>query len=244
MRYVPPQGTAANMPPGWSPPPNWAPPQGWGPPQNWAPPAGWAPPRRWAPPAGWGPGWTPAGRSMDRSRLLPTLLVALVIVAVVGGGIAVDASITAPSAGTLIVNGTVSVTAAPGWVEVTSDDPSFTGVELRKANAILTAQVDATDYTRDSATLLASERPSLDAEVAQISYGDPATTMIGGHDTTSVVFEATVASGSQSGVVDGELICMVVDGNAVVILVAASQGHFDAVSDDVTAMLRTVKATQ
>jgi len=175
---------------------------------------------------------------MDRSRLLPTLLVALVIVAVVGGGIAVDASITAPSAGTLIVNGTVSVTAAPGWVEVTSDDPSFTGVELRKANAILTAQVDATDYTRDSATLLASERPSLDAEVAQISYGDPATTMIGGH------FEATVASGSQSGVVDGELICMVVDGNAVVILVAASQGHFDAVSDDVTAMLRSLRAVR
>jgi hypothetical protein len=181
---------------------------------------------------------------MDRSRLLPTLLVALVIVAVVGGGIAADAAITAPSAGTLIVNGTVSVTAAPGWVKATSDDPSFGGVERRKANAVLTAEVDATGYASDSATLLASERPSLDAEVAQISYGEPGTTTLGGHDATSVVFEATVSSGSQSGVVDGELICMVVDGNAVVVLVAASQGHLDAVSDDVTAMLRSLRAVQ
>ena len=33
-------------------------------------------------------------------------------------------------------------------------------------------------------------------------------------------------------------------GLAVVILVAASQGHFDAVSDDVTAMLRSLRAVR
>jgi hypothetical protein len=33
---------------------------------------------------------------------------------------------------------------------------------------------------------------------------------------------------------------MVVDGNAVVILVASQQGHLDPVIDDVTAMLRSV----
>ena len=55
-----------------------------------------------------------------------------------------------------------------------------------------------------------------------------------------MVFEATVTSGGQSGVIDGELVCMVVDGNAVVILVAAGQGHLDPVIDDVTAMLDSV----
>jgi hypothetical protein len=170
------------------------------------------------------------------------MLVALIIAAVVLGGIGVDGAIAAPSAGTVVVGGTVTLTAAPGWVEVASDDPSFTGVELRKANAVLTAEVAASDYTGDSASLLESQKSSLDDEVAQASYGDPQTTSINGHDTSFMVFEATVTSGGHSGVIDGELVCMVVGGNAVVVLVAAGQGHLDPVVDDVTAMLRSVSA--
>jgi hypothetical protein len=54
------------------------------------------------------------------------------------------------------------------------------------------------------------------------------------------MFEATVVSGQQSGIVDGELVCMVVDGNAVVLMVAAPQGDLDPVIDDVSAMLVSV----
>jgi hypothetical protein len=166
--------------------------------------------------------------------------VAFIIAAVVLGGLGVDSAIAAPSAGTVVVGGPVTLTAASGWVEVAADDASFTGVELRKANAILTAEVAGSDYAGDSASLLQTQKESLDGEVAQASYGDFQTTSINGHATSFVVFEATVTSGGQSGVIDGELVCMVVDGNAVVVLVAAGQGHLDPVIDDVTAMLDSV----
>jgi hypothetical protein len=169
--------------------------------------------------------------------------VALIIATVVLGGIAVDGGIAAPSAGTLVVGGPVTLTAAPGWVKEPSDDPTFTGIELRKANAMLTAEVDASDYAGGSASLLGTQKESLDTQVAQASYGDVQATSINGHDTSYIVFEATVTSGGRSGVIDGELVCMVVDGNAVVILVAAGQGHLDPVIDDVTAMLDSVRVT-
>jgi hypothetical protein len=196
------------------------------PPPAWTPPPGWVPPRR-------SPGF-------NWSRLPATLLVAFIIAAVVLGGLGVDSAIAAPSAGTVVVGGPVTLTAASGWVEVAADDASFTGVELRKANAILTAEVAGSDYAGDSASLLQTQKESLDGEVAQASYGDFQTTSINGHATSFVVFEATVTSGGQSGVIDGELVCMVVDGNAVVVLVAAGQGHLDPVIDDVTAMLDSV----
>jgi hypothetical protein len=206
------------------------------------------PPSAWAPPPGWSgyPGWVPPRRSpgFNWSRLPATLFVAAVIAAVVLGGIGVDGAIAAPSAGTVVVGGSVTLTAAPGWVTEPSDDPTFTGVELRKANAMLTAEVDASDYTGDSASLLQSQKASLDSQVGQSSYGDVQTTSINGHDTSYLVFEATVTSGGQSGVIDGELICMVVDGNAVVILVAAGQGHLDPVIGEVTAMLDSVAVSR
>ena len=202
------------------------------------------PPPAWVAPPGSGVawGWVPPRRSpgFNWSRVPATLLVALVIAVVVLGGIGVDGAIAAPNAGTLVVGGSVTLTAAPGWVKAPSDDPTFTGVELRKANAMLTAEVDASDYNGDSASLLATQKQSLDSEVAQASYGDVQTTSINGHDTSYLVFEATVTSGGRSGVIDGELVCMVADGNAVVILVAAGQGHLDPVIDDVTAMLDSV----
>jgi hypothetical protein len=167
-------------------------------------------------------------------------LVALIIAAVVLGGIGLDSAMVAPSAGTLTVGGSVTLTAASGWVVEPSDDPSFKGIELRKANAIFTAEVVSRSYSGDSASMLPEQQASLTSQAAQISYGDPQTTTVNGHSTTSIAFEATVTSGQRTGIIDGELICMVVGRNAVVIFVAAQQGHLDPVIDDVTAMLESV----
>jgi hypothetical protein len=216
-----------------------------GPEGSFGPPRGWAPPPEWPPAAG--TGWSqPDGPAQRRfhfewSRVLPTTIVALVISAVVLGGIGLDAAIASPSAGTVVVNGAVSITAAPGWVLAPPSDKTYKGIDLRKANAILSAEVVASSYTGGSASLLQSQRPALDAESAQISYGNVHTTSINGYETSSVVYQALVASGRRSGMVDGELICMVVDGNALVVVVAAQQGHLDPVIDDITAMLKSVR---
>jgi len=207
------------MGPGWGMPPGVGP--GWG--------------------RGWGPGWTLPSRATDMSRLLPTLLVGAVIAAIVLGGLMADAAIAAPSAGTLAVDGAVTITAAGGWVAAKSDDATFSGVELRKADAILTAEVVASNYTGTAESVLGEQRFSLDAEAAQIGYGDERVSAMSGYDAASVAFEATVSSGSRTGVIDGELVSMVVDGNAVVILAAAGQGDLDPVMDDVTAMLDSIR---
>lgn len=251
MSQFAPRGPGQYGPVGsYGPPPTWAPPPSLPPsaPPGWVPPA-WVPPPGWAPPAGWGPGnagwpspyyWPPAPRraGFAWSRVLLTMLVAMVIGGVVLGGIGLDVAIPAPSAGTVTVDGAVRFTAAPGWVLAPTTDAS-PGIELRKADALLTAEVVSSDSTVDSAALLAGQRPSLDAEAAQISYGDVRTTRINGFDTSFVLFQATVVS-QHTGVLDGELICMVVDGNDLVIFVAARQGHLEPVIDDVTAMLQSV----
>jgi hypothetical protein len=250
MSFRPPEGPVPHGPEGSvGPPPGWAPQPGRPPQPAWPPsaPTGWAPPAAWAPPPAWAPGWAqpawPAPRRshFDWSRALPTTVVAFVIAAVVLGGLGLDAAIASPSAGTVTVGGSVSITAAPGWVLEPSANKTSTDLELRKANAILSAEVVSTSYADSAASLLDSQRPALDKEAAQISYGDVRATSIKGHETSSVVFQAVVASGSRSGVIDGELICMTVDGRALVIVVAAQQGHLDPVVDDITQMLESVR---
>jgi hypothetical protein len=177
----------------------------------------------------------------DRPHWLATGVAAAIIAAVVLGGIGLDAVIAAPSAGTVTVGRSVTMTAADGWVLVSPAGDTSAGIELQKGNAILTAQVVATDYPGGAASVLADARRTLDAGAAQISYSEVRETTVGGHDTASVVFEATVASGGPSGVVDGELICMIVGRDAVAIVVAAPQGDLDPLIDDVTAMLRSVE---
>jgi hypothetical protein len=185
-----------------------------------------------------------------RARLLPTIVVAAIIALVVPGGMGLDAAIAAPSAGTLTVGGSVTITAAPGWVLVppggdavgggASGGGASGGIQLQKANAILVAQLVSSGYSGDSASMLVEQQASLAGDSAQISYSDIHHTSIGDNDTTFVLFEAVVASGDRSGIVDGELVCMVVEGNAVVVVVAASQGDLEPVIDDVSAMLVSV----
>jgi hypothetical protein len=207
---------------------------GWGP--AMAPPPPPAPPR-------WAQTLAPKRRhELDRTRLLPALVVALIVAGVVLGGIGLDRAIAAPSAGTVVVGGPVTMTAAPGWVLATPQDAPSTGIELQKSDAILTAEVVSASYSGDSASMLTDQKQSLDEQSVQITYSDVRSTSISGHDTTFVMFEATVVSGQQSGIVDGELVCMVVGGNAVVLMVGAPQGDLDPVIDDVSAMLVSVEA--
>jgi hypothetical protein len=185
-----------------------------------------------------------AGASRGRRRWLPTLGVAGVIAAVVLGGFALDSVVAAPSAGTQVVGGSVTITASPGWVLAPSGESD--GLVLQKGDATLSAQVLAEYYTGSSSSILEIVRRSLDSEVAQISYGDEHNLSVAGNDTTYVSFEAVVArsQGGQGGIVDGQLVCMVVSTDAVVVEVGAPQGHLDYVTDDVAEMIKTIRVAR
>ena len=209
------------------------------PPSAWYVPAASAPPGWYAPVAA-APAPAPRASMIDRARLLPTVVVAVIVAAVVLGGIGLDTVIAAPSAGTVAIGDSAAITAAPGWVLVSPAGDTANGVQLQKANATLTAQVESTGYTGDSASMLSGAEQSL-GDSAQISYGDAHRGTVGGNDTTYVAFEAVVSSADQSGIVDGELVCMVVAGDAVVVVVAAPQGYLDPVIGDVSTMLKSVR---
>jgi hypothetical protein len=184
----------------------------------------------------------PAARifGLNRQRWLPTIVVAAIIAGVVLGGMGLDDVIAAPSAGTVTVGGSVTITAAPGWILAPTRGDASPGIELQKSDAVLTAEVVSTSYSGSSASMLPDQESALSGDSAQISYGGVNQALISGHDSTYVAFEATVSSGHRSGIVDGELVCMVVDGNAVVVVAAAPQGDLDPVVDDVSAMIKSV----
>lgn len=194
----------------------------------------------WSAPAG--PA-APAPAAADRARLLPTVLVAVVIAAVVLGGLGLDRVLAEPSAGTLAIGASVTVTAAPGWVLSPSAGDSNSTIQLRKSDAILTAQIVSGDWG-DSAALIKEAETELDAATAQISFGDDRRSLINGNDTSSVQFQATVSTADHSGVVDGEAIAMIVGGHAVVFEVAAPQGRLDSSVDDVSTMLQSVRVAK
>ena len=182
---------------------------------------------------------TPA--QLYRARLLPTVAVAAVIAVVVLGGLGLDGALASPSAGTLDIGASVTITAAPGWVLDSAAEGTTSGVQLRKADAILTAQVVDQAYSGDSASIIDEAEKELTGATAQISFGDAHHSPINGHDTTYVSFQATVTTSGRSGVVDGEVIAMVVGGDAVLFELAAPQGRLGSVVDDVTAMLESVR---
>lgn len=176
-----------------------------------------------------------------RARLLPTVAVAAVIAVVVLGGLGIDGVLAAPSAGTLDIGASVTITAAPGWVLDSAAEGTTSGIQLRKADAILTVQVIDQAYSGDSASIIDEAEKELTGATAQISFGDAHNSPINGHDTTYVSFQATVATSGRSGLVDGEVIAMVVGGDAVLFELAAPQGRLSSVVDDVTVMLESVR---
>ena len=179
-----------------------------------------------------------------RDRWLPTVVVAAIIAVVTLGGIGLDKVIAAPSAGTVAVGGSVTITAASGWVLISPAGDTSQGIQLQKGNAVLTAQLISSSYGGTSAGMVSDAEQSLGGDSAQVSYGDAHHGAISGHDTTYVTFEAAMTSGTQSGIVDGELVCMVVGRNEVVLVAAAPQGDLEPAIDDLAAMLKSVRAGQ
>jgi hypothetical protein len=198
------------------------------------------------------PPWMPpaARRAFDRSRLAPTLAVAAIVAGVVFGGIGLDRAIAAPSAGTVGLGGAIEMDAAPGWVLAPADSGGNSGnsggpggwIELRKSDGLLFATVTDQGYRGNVAAILAEQESALKSETAQISFGDEQDTEVGANPTAMAVFEAVVSDSRQSGTVDGELVAMVVDGNAIAFQVFIGQGEFGSISDDIVAMVSSVRA--
>ena len=176
----------------------------------------------------------------NRQKWLPTASVAVVIAAVVLGGIGLDKVIAAPSAGKVAVGSSVTITAAPGWVR--TDDGSSTAVVLQKANMQLT--VGAQLYSGTAKDRLTEDEQSLKAEAAQISFGDEQEGTIAGHDAAMVGFEAVVTGSSGSGTIEGEVICLTDAGNVVEFVVVTAQGNLGSAADDIKAMVASVEVGQ
>jgi hypothetical protein len=141
----------------------------------------------------------------------------------------------------VVIGGSVAITAAPGWV-LSEDDADETDiVVLRAADAILVAQVLQRSFDGDPASLLDALKAELREGADQVSFGESRSTSISGYPTAYVTFQATVSSSKGSGVIDGEIVCVVVDGTAVVVEVASPQGRFDYVAPDLTAMLESLR---
>jgi len=200
-----------------------------------------------APQPGYGqPVWAPAGAApavarkpmFDRQKWMPTVVVAALIAGVVLGGIGLDKVIAAPSAGVVNIGGSVTITAAPGWVRVDKGDGS-SGVVLQKANVRLA--VAAETYDGSAKALLADTEKSLTSETAQITFGDEQDGQLSGHEVSMAGFEA-IDSGSSGATLDGEVICLIAGSNGVVFVVAGAQGSFGNVADDIKAMVSSVEA--
>jgi hypothetical protein len=205
-------------------------------------PAGPFPDHVWAaPPVRPVPGAT-------RPRWGVTIAVAATISVVVFGGLLVDGAIAAPSAGTVTVSGPVRITAAPGWIVSESAGGITDGVALQDSTAILVAQVLSTDYAGDEQRLLADAEESYRAEMGQISFGQSRTVKLGGKQAGEVTFSALVSSAGSSGVIDGELICMIIESGgrsyAVLVQVGVPQGYLDTVSAAVEEMAASVEVAQ
>jgi hypothetical protein len=179
--------------------------------------------------------------------------VAVIISGVVLGGIGLDRAIAVPSAGTVGLGGTIRMDAAPGWVLAPANASGGPGgpagvtvggwIELRKSDGLLYAAVTDTSYRGGAATVLAQQETELEAETAQISFGAEQDVTVGTRPTATAVFEAVFSDSSKSATVDGEVVAMVVEGNAVALRVFIGQGEFGSISDDVAAMVSSVRAS-
>jgi hypothetical protein len=172
--------------------------------------------------------------------------VAGIIAAVVLGGLGLDAAIAAPSAGRLNVGGgPVYLTAAPGWVLVVESEDGSGAVTLQKGDAVLLAGAFQ-PFRGTPQSLLAMAKASwLDDPSAQIDFGPDHDQNFGPNPAAVVGFVAIVPSSELGSVtVEGELVCMVLDGNAVLVTVDAPQGDLDPVMDDIEAMLASLEVAQ
>ncbi len=216
-------------------------PQTWTP-QTWAPGSayGWgAPPGR---PAAFGAG------GVARPRWTGTIAVAVMVAAVVLGGIVADDAIPVPSAGQVPISAPVYMTAGPGWVTTTVAGDVTNGVALQNSNALLIAQVLSASYDGDARQLLETSMVGFQGDAAQISFGAERDVVLNGRRASEITFSALLSDVGSSGILDGELVCLVVQsgghGYAVFIQVGVPQGYLSSVSDDVDAMAGSVEVSQ
>jgi hypothetical protein len=197
---------------------------------------------------GWGPPPgrpATAGAAATRPRWAGTIAVAIIVAGVVLGGIAADNAIPVPSAGHVAISRPVYMTAAPGWVTTAAAGELTDGLALQKSSALLIAQVLSTNYNRDARQLLQGSEAGFGADAAQISFGGERDVVLNGKEASEVAFSALVSGDGGSGMLDGELVCLVLpsdgSGYAVFIQVAAPQGYLSSITDDVDAMAGSVE---
>ena len=215
-------------------------------------PGGHGYPPGWPSPAGYHPaGYYPAPwmlpqrrRGVDAAHLLGTVAVVAIIAVVVLGGIVVNASLVAPSAGTLDLGG-VSITAASGWVLVPADSDA-TGQILQKGDARLEAFIAAQGSDLASGTLLDAEIGSIqdDSDTASASFGAIQQTDTNGYATSDVTFSAMIRTDVGSGTVDGEIYAVVLGDDGVVVEAAAPQGDLGYATGDIATMVRSLRLDQ
>jgi hypothetical protein len=215
---------------------------------QWSDPGGQLAP--WAQPApGTFPGWgmAPAApaptAARQRVHWAGTVAVAAVVAAVVLGGLFVDAAVPLPSAGTVTISGPVTMTAAQGWTLTTAAGEVSDGIALQRASALLIAQVVDTSWSGDDASLLREAEKSFAAD-GGFRFGDSRRVTLGGHQVSEAAFSALVSSAGSSGVIDGELLCMVLrsgsNAYAVLLQVGVPQGMLSSITADADAMAASV----
>ena len=185
---------------------------------------------------------------VSRPRWGATAAVAAVIAVVVLGGLLADGAIAAPSVGRLAVSGPVTIEAAPGWVVSDSAGEVSDGVALQDSSVLLIVQVVSSSYRGDDRALLDDAEASLGSDAGQFTFGDSRVVTLGGREASEVTFSALVSSGGSSGVIDGELVCVVVESGgsayAVVMQAGAAQGGLASVADDVDSMAASLEASR
>ncbi|MGA3057833.1 MAG: hypothetical protein ABSE70_07340 [Candidatus Limnocylindrales bacterium] len=177
-----------------------------------------------------------------------TIAVAVIVAGVVLGGVAADKALPEPSAGRVAISQPVYMTAAPGWVATTAAGDIVDGVALQKSTALLIAQVLNANYDGDTRRLLTASEASFERDAAQISFGDEREVDLDGKHASAVTFSALFSDAGGSGVVDGELVCLVLHSGshdyAILIQAGMPQGDLASVADDIDAMAASVEVSQ
>lgn len=201
----------------------------------------------WAPPP---PVTTSGARGSDglaavRPRWKGTIAVALIVAGVVLGGVAADNALPEPSAGHLAISKPVYMTAGPGWVATKAAGAVTDGVELQKSNALFVAQVISAEYDGDARQLLGAAKEGFKNGTAHVTFGNDRDIDLNGKPASVVTFSALFSDGGGSGVIDGELVCLVLHsgGNsyAVFIQAGAPQSYLASIAGEIEAMAGSIE---
>jgi hypothetical protein len=200
----------------------------------------------WAPPP---PVAASGARGRDgvaaRPRWKGTIAVALIVACVALGGVAADNAIPEPSAGRVAISTPIYMTAGPGWVATNAAGGVTDGVELQKSNALFVAQVISAEYDGDARQLLDASKEGFQHATARVTFGNDRDIDLNGKQASVVTFSALFSDGGGSGVIDGEIVCMVLHSGgqayAVFIQAGAPQSYLASITGEIEAMAGSVR---